>query len=251
VIRGENVTTGYVANPEANASAFTDGWFRTGDEGHVDADGYLVLSGRIKELINRGGEKIAPREIDEVLLDHPAVSQAVAFAVPHARLGEEVAAVVVLADGADVTERQIQEWVGVRLAPFKVPRAVVFASSIPKGPTGKLQRIGLAERLGVAFEDAAPVIADDSAPRTAVEEVVASMWEDVLGLDTLGVNERFVDVGGDSILATRLIARVRQMLDIELSIIDFFEAATVADQARLIEAVLLGEGAGHSPHVFP
>ena len=178
VIRGENVTAGYVANPDANASAFTNGWFRTGDEGHMDTDGYLVLSGRIKELINRGGEKIAPREIDEVLLDHPAVAQAVAFAVPHVRLGEEVGAVVVRADGATVTERQLQEFVGARLAPFKVPRAVVFADTIPKGPTGKLQRIGLADRLGVAFDDPAPVVADASAPRTAVEEVLATLWEE-------------------------------------------------------------------------
>ncbi len=240
VIRGPNVTAGYVASPEANATAFTGGWFRTGDEGHLDADGYLVLSGRIKEIINRAGEKIAPREIDEVLLDHPAVAQAVAFAVPHARLGEEVAAVVVRSDGADVTERQLQEFVGARLAPFKVPRAVVFADAIPKGPTGKLQRIGLAERLGVSFDDVPPVREESStAPRTAVEEVVAGLWEDVLGTGAVGVHDRFIDVGGDSILATRLIARVRQSLDIELSIVDFFEAATVADQARLVERVLL------------
>ena len=240
-IRGENVTAGYVANPEANAAAFTDGWFRTGDEGHLDADGYLVLSGRIKEIINRGGEKIAPREIDEALLDHPAVAQAVAFAVPHARLGEEVAAVVVRS--GDVSERQLQEFVGARLAPFKVPRAVVFADAIPKGPTGKLQRIGLADRLGVTL-DAAPARASAAvAPRTVVEEAVAEIWESVLETGALGVHDRFLDVGGDSILAMRLIARVRQTLDIELSIVDFFGAATIADQARLIEAVLLADDA--------
>lgn len=240
VIRGPNVTAGYVANPEANAAAFTDGWFRTGDEGQIDGDGYLVLSGRIKEIINRAGEKIAPREIDEVLLDHPSVVQAVAFAVPHPRLGEEVGAVVVRAEGADVTERQLQEFVGARLAPFKVPRVVVFADSVPKGPTGKLQRIGLAERLGVSFDAAEPSpVEPEERPRTAVEEVVAGLWEEVLGTGSVGVHDRFIDVGGDSILATRLIARVRQVLDIELSIVDFFEAATVADQARLVEDVLL------------
>lgn len=245
VIRGPNVTAGYVSNPEANEAAFTGGWFRTGDEGHLDGDGYLVLSGRIKEIINRAGEKIAPREIDEVLLDHPAVAQAVAFAVPHPRLGEEVAAVVVRA--GDVTERQLQEFVGARLAPFKVPRAVVFAEAIPKGPTGKLQRIGLAERLGVSFDHVEPVETGPSiAPRTPVEEVVAELWEDVLGTGAVGVHDRFIDVGGDSILATRLIARVRQTLDIELSMVDFFEAATVADQARLVEEVLLQDEDGVS-----
>ena len=98
VIQGPNVIRGYENNPEANASSFVDGWFRTGDQGFLDADGYLTLVGRIKELINRGGEKISPREIDEVLLAHPAVAEAVCFGVPHATWGEEVAAAVVLSE---------------------------------------------------------------------------------------------------------------------------------------------------------
>lgn len=149
VIRGPNVMSGYVNNPEANARAFTHGWFRTGDQGTLDAQGYLRLTGRLKELINRGGEKVSPLEVDTVLLDHPAVQQAVTFALPHPRLGEDVAAAVVLREGHAPTERELRDFVASRVADFKVPRRIVFLTELPKGPTGKVQRIGLAQRLGL------------------------------------------------------------------------------------------------------
>jgi acyl-CoA synthetase (AMP-forming)/AMP-acid ligase II len=150
VIRGENVTQGYENNPEANAEAFTDGWFRTGDQGMMSAEGYISITGRLKEIINRGGEKISPREVDEVLMDHPAIQQVVTFAVPHVKLGEDVAAAVVLREGAKLTEKEMREFAARRLADFKVPRKVLFLPEIPKGATGKLQRIGLAAKLGLA-----------------------------------------------------------------------------------------------------
>jgi acyl-CoA synthetase (AMP-forming)/AMP-acid ligase II len=149
VIRGDNVTSGYENNPEANASAFTNGWFRTGDQGAIDADGYLSLTGRLKEIINRGGEKVSPREVDEVLMDHPAVLQVVVFAMPHDKLGEEVAAAVVLREGASCDERELRAFCEQRLAAFKAPRKIVFLDQIPLGATGKLQRIGLAQKLGL------------------------------------------------------------------------------------------------------
>jgi len=149
VIRGSNVTAGYLERPEANAEAFTDGWFRTGDLGRLDDDGYLFLEGRIKEIVNRGGEKISPREIDEALLAHPDVAQAVAFAVPHPKLGEDLAAAVVAADGRRPTPEELRQFVAERVAAFKVPRKVLIVDEIPKGPTGKLQRIGLARQLGL------------------------------------------------------------------------------------------------------
>lgn len=149
VIRGANVTRGYQNNPKANAEAFTHGWFRTGDQGTLDDEGYLTLTGRLKEIINRGGEKISPREVDEVLMDHPAVRQVVTFAIPHDKLGEDVGAAVVLKEGVSATEKEIREFAGQRLAPFKVPRTVLFLDEIPKGATGKLQRIGLAQKLGL------------------------------------------------------------------------------------------------------
>ncbi len=150
VIRGPNVTPGYENNPKANSEAFTHGWFRTGDQGMLDADGYLSITGRLKEIINRGGEKISPREVDEVLMDHPAVAQVVTFAIPHDKLGEEVGAVVVLREGKDATDRELRDFLSQRLADYKVPRKIVFMDEIPKGATGKLQRIGLAAKLGLA-----------------------------------------------------------------------------------------------------
>ena len=148
VIRGENVTRGYVNNPSANASAFKNGWFRTGDQGYLDAAGYLRLTGRLKELINRGGEKVSPLEVDAVLMNHPAVAQAVTFAIPHPMLGEEIAAAVVLREGSHTTEREIRDFVALHLVHFKVPRHILFLTEVPKGPTGKVQRIGLAQQLG-------------------------------------------------------------------------------------------------------
>ncbi|MFM2066055.1 MAG: hypothetical protein RLZZ584_964 [Pseudomonadota bacterium] len=151
VIRGPNVTPGYENNDKANAEAFVDGWFRTGDQGMLDADGYLSITGRLKEIINRGGEKISPREIDEILLDHVSVAQVIVFGAPHKRLGEEVAAMVVLHEGHECTERELQQFVAARVAGFKVPKKILFVEELPKGATGKLQRIGLAQRIGLGF----------------------------------------------------------------------------------------------------
>jgi acyl-CoA synthetase (AMP-forming)/AMP-acid ligase II len=149
-IRGPNVTPGYEASPEANAKSFRDGWFRTGDQGVLDEEGYLRLTGRLKELINRGGEKFSPLEVDDVLSSHPAVAQALTFAMPHDKLGEEVAAAVVLREGATATERELRDFCAGKLAHFKVPRKVVLLTEIPKGATGKPQRIGLAAKLGLS-----------------------------------------------------------------------------------------------------
>lgn len=154
VISGPNVTPGYEGNPDANAKSFfeADGkrWFRTGDQGAFDHEGYLRLTGRLKEIINRGGEKISPLEVDEVLMDHPAIAQCVAFAIPHPKLGEEVGAAVVLRDGAEASEQEIRGFASERMADFKVPRKIVILDEIPKGATGKMQRIGMAGKLGLA-----------------------------------------------------------------------------------------------------
>lgn len=150
VIRGPNVTPGYENNDKANSEAFTHGWFRTGDQGNMDADGYISITGRLKEIINRGGEKISPREIDEILMDHPAVGQVVCFGIPHDKLGEEVGAAVVLREGIVATEKELREYVATRVADFKVPRKILLLEEIPKGATGKLQRIGMAQKLGLA-----------------------------------------------------------------------------------------------------
>ncbi len=149
VIRGANVMTAYENNPSANETAFIDGWFRTGDVGTMDEEGYLSIVGRLKEIINRGGEKISPREVDEIIMEHPAVHQCVTFAVPHDMLGEEVGAAIVLREGHTATDRELREFAAIRLADFKVPKKIVIVKEIPVGATGKLQRIGLAAKLGL------------------------------------------------------------------------------------------------------
>ena len=148
-IRGDNVTPGYENNPAANESSFTSGWFRTGDQGFFDGDGYLKITGRLKEIINRGGEKVSPLEVDNVLMEHPAVQQVVTFAVADRMLGEEIGAAVVLADGGELDAAGLRAYAETHLAKFKIPKHIVFLDEIPKGATGKLQRIGLAQKLGL------------------------------------------------------------------------------------------------------
>ncbi|MEO0684873.1 MAG: non-ribosomal peptide synthetase, partial [Cyanobacteria bacterium J06649_11] len=230
VIRGANITQGYENNPQANQTAFTDGWFRTGDLGSLDADKYLFLKGRIKEIINRGGEKISPREVDEVLLDYPAIEQVVTFAAPHTLLGEDVAAAVVIKQGVSATEKEIKEFAATRLADFKIPRVVLFLDEIPKGPTGKRQRIGLAEKLGLTASDPTATT-EYVAPKTAIEEKLERIWAEVLGVEKIGMNDNFFGLGGDSILAAQIVNRVREAFGVELSFLFFFEQPTVASMA--------------------
>jgi acyl-CoA synthetase (AMP-forming)/AMP-acid ligase II/acyl carrier protein len=238
VIKGENVTKGYLNNPEANQKSFTNGWFRTGDQGYKDEDGYLFITGRLKEIINRGGEKISPREIDEILLSHPAVSQALTFTIPDEKLGEEIAAAVVLHDPA-LTERELRQYAAKHLAQFKIPRRIVFLDEIPKGPTGKLQRIGLAKKLGFDETAKIPKTKEFVAPRTSVESILAELWCEVLGIDEVSVAQGFLELGGDSMMASQLISRIQQWLEIELTLVDFFDAPTIAEQALIANNMLL------------
>ncbi len=234
VIQGANVTEGYASNPTANRSAFTNGWFRTGDEGHLDGEGYLFLRGRIKEIINRGGEKISPREVDDVLLTHAAVLQAVTFAVNDPQLGEEVAAAVVLRPQCTATAEELQAFAANKLAPFKVPRQVVFCAEIPKGPTGKLQRIGLAEKLGIKATPTR-VKAAYVSPRTPLEASLAAIWAQVLGVERVGIEDDFLSLGGNSLSVTQVIAQVRERLNLELSFLAFFGNPTVVALALHLE----------------
>ena len=148
-IRGDNVTNGYENNEEANKTAFINGWFRTGDQGHFDDEGYLKISGRLKEIINRGGEKVSPLEVDNTLMEHKAVEQVVTFAVKDNLLGEAIGVAIVLKSGIDCNETDIKNYARKHLADFKIPKYICFLEEIPKGATGKLQRIGLAEKLGL------------------------------------------------------------------------------------------------------
>ncbi|HEY0779434.1 MAG TPA: non-ribosomal peptide synthetase [Gemmatirosa sp.] len=236
-VHGPNVTRGYRDLPADAPQPWAGPWFRTGDQGYLDADGYLVLTGRLKELINRGGEKIAPREVDEVLLAHPAVAQAVAFAAPHATLGEVVAAAVVARPGTEITEAALRQFVASRLAPFKVPQRVLLVPAIPTGPTGKLQRIGLAAALGIdaPLRDDAPH-EDYVAPATPTEARIAVLCATVLGVDHVGVADNFFTRGGDSVLATQLVARVADAVGCDVPLFAFFETPTVRALAAAVDA---------------
>ena len=235
-IRGANVTGGYVNNPGANRASFFNGWFRTGDQGFLDGDGYLFLTGRTKEIINRGGEKISPREIDEMLLDHPAVAQAIAFSIPSRQLGEEVGAAVVLHENASATETELQEFAASRLADFKVPRRIVLLRELPKGPTGKPQRIGLAARL--KLDDPAPATASgpSTRPLTPAESRLAAIWRDLLRVQRCEVEDDFFDLGGDSILGAQLAVRVRDEFGVELPMFRLFNSPRLAALAQWIES---------------
>jgi acyl-CoA synthetase (AMP-forming)/AMP-acid ligase II/acyl carrier protein len=242
VVRGPNVLDGYEGDPAVNESSFLNGWFRTGDEGYFDADGYFFLTGRFKELINRAGEKIAPREIDDVLLEHPAVAQAVSFAIPDERVGEDVGVAIILRDGLQATESELRSFVATRLADFKVPRRVVFVAEFPKTPTGKPQRVGLAEKLGLtATVGTVTEVLTFTPPRSALEQLIAAIWTEVLKLPQVGIQDSFLRLGGDSLLATRIAARIREALRIDLPVAAIFEAPTVEQMA-----IAIAEAQSHS-----
>jgi len=234
-IRGENVMAGYENNPNANAPSFVDGWLRTGDRGLMDNEGYLFIQSRLKELINRGGEKISPREIDEVLLAHPAVQRAVAFAVPHPTLGEDVAAAVVLRQGCTASVQEIRQFAAAHLAAFKTPRQIIFLKEIPKGPTGKIQRIGLADKLKTELEASKFHEGENSvAPVTPLQADILSIWKEVLCMENIGVQDDFLALGGDSIQASIMLSTFNEKYGTEVIIGDFFSAPTITALADTI-----------------
>jgi len=233
VIRGPNVTAGYINNEDANRTAFINGWFRTGDQGRFDEEGYLCLTGRLKELINRGGEKISPREIDEALLAHPDVKQALAFAIPHAQLGEEVGAAIELHPNSSATAASLRSFASQRLAHFKVPRIIHIVDAIPKGPTGKLQRIGLSAKLGITPLDDKK-LNNFEAPLPGVETTIAALWKQLLPDARCGRHDRFEALGGDSLLAVRMITELAESLGQDIPYEAFVAEATIAALAKAL-----------------
>ncbi len=235
VIKGHNVTSGYENNPEANRHAFSNGWFRTGDQGYLDTDGYLFLSGRLKEVINRGGEKISPREIDEALLEHPNVNVAVAFAIPHATLGEDIAAAVILKPGSTTSESELREFSFRKLANVKIPSTIIIVDEIPKGPSGKLKRIGLSEQFKHHLQ------ATLQTPENDLQTLLAKIWREVLKIERIGIHDNFFVLGGDSITATQVLSRIRSRLRLEFPLDIIFREPTIAGLAILIERSELRE----------
>ena len=238
VIRGPNVLAGYANNSEANAAAFAGGWFHTGDYGVLDEDGYLTITGRLKEIINRGGQKISPREIDDALMENPDVNAAAAFPFPHPTLGEEIAVVLVAKPGSGLTEEKVTQFLRDRLAAYKIPRRIVFADDIPKGTTGKIQRHELAGAFGLSEKIDALRASRHSDQRTPslLETRLKLLWEKALGLEkTVGLDENFSMLGGDSLQAVELLELVKRELGYSLPQSVLIEHATVAGMAAYID----------------
>ncbi len=244
VVRGPGVMSGYENDPEANRLAFLDGWFRTGDIGYLDEEGYLFLAGRIKDIINRGGLKVSPAEIDAVLLGHPDVREAAAFGVPHPALGEDVAAAVVLREQATTTVRQLRDFALDRLAHYKVPTTIVPVAELTRDPRGKVNRSELRRTLGASLRQ--PFVP----PRDAQEELVANVFADVLHIDRVGVFDNFFELGGDSLSAMRALARVDTLFGVSLAADSLFKWPTVAElSAGIKSAANAGQSAASSPIV--
>jgi thioesterase domain-containing protein/acyl carrier protein len=226
---------------EIPPGTFTNGWFRTGDLGFIDEEGYVFLTGRIKELINRGGTKVSPQEVESVLLEHPAVAEAVVFAVPHSTLGETVAAAVVLREGAAITSRVLRSFVAERLTYYKVPLRILVLPEIPRGPTGKYQRIGMAQSLGLLVDQPAGTSMQVRRPvgnlaeaSSDLERWLITAWEALLNVRPIGVDEDFFDLGGDSLLAVRLLLKIENELRAKVPDSVLYQASTVAELAAAI-----------------
>lgn len=229
-IRGPAIFAGYEADPEANALAFRDGWFLTGDLGSIDAEGDLFLAGRVKELINRGGEKVMPREVDDVLLAHPAVGEAATFALPHPTLGEDVAAAVVLCGDTQALVAELQQFVGDRLAAFKVPRRIFVLDSLPRCPVGKVRRGELTELFRQPRASCA-------APTNGLEAALARIWTDELDLAEIGIDDDFAAAGGDSLSAVRVAVAAEELCGATLCDQALARSSTIRSMAaRLMEA---------------
>lgn len=245
VIRGPGVMRGYENGPGANARAFSGGWFHTGDLGHLDEDGYLYVEARIKEVINRGGDKISPGEIEEALLSHPGVSEATVFSIPDPMLGENIGAAVVPREGETVAPVMLKRHVSGQLAYFKVPAHIWLVASIPRGPTGKVRRIGLYDRLGLSPESAYVTDRDIIPCATPTEIALAGIWARVLGRDQIGRHDSFIDLGGDSLQATMVLSRVRDSFGVAVPIARMMDCDNIARMAGMIDEMTAcdhGEG---------
>lgn len=206
MIRGPGVTPGYMASGSSTPDELEDGWLPTGDIGRLDEDGYLCLVGREKEVINRGGEKVFPYEIEKAMLQHPAVLDAAAFGVPHPRLGESVAAAVVLKPGNSVPEDELKDFLAARLASFKLPRRLCYMTSLPRGSTGKLLRNSLRQSYETLPRESAPPGRD-----YLLQLELCDLWKRLLGRPDVGLDDDFFDIGGDSLLATDMLIEVEAL----------------------------------------
>lgn len=229
-VRGPSVFTGYRHNELATQQSFQDDWFLTGDLGWLDEDGYLFIEGRLKEMINRGGEKVLPGEIDDVLLSHPAVARAAAFSLPHPTLGEDVAAAVVLRPGSEIVEADLRRYASTQLVSFKVPRRIFFVDALPVGATGKPKRSVLSEQMAARVSPYQP-------PVTPLEVQLSRIWQRLLQVPRAGLTDDFFALGGDSFAMTLLMAALHEEFGEFAARFDeseFFASPDISTLARLL-----------------
>lgn len=245
LVRGPAVFGGYSVPVEANDGAFVDGWFRTGDLGRVSQDGYLTITGRLKEQINRGGEKVAPREIEEALLDHPEVVDAMAFAIPDPRLGEEIGVAVVTAPGADVDLAAVRGFLAGRIAAHKVPRRVIPVAEIPKTTAGKPQRLRFAQEHAAELVDTASHRPVAAASGGTTQERLAGLSQEILGLDAPPrPADQFFELGGTSLAVMELVVAIEAELGVDLPVLDVLAVPSLTElAARLDQSASAGQPA--------
>ena len=248
LVRGPMVFRGYLDDPELTAASFLGDWFRTGDLGRIDEDGYVYFLGRIKEIINRGGEKISPVEIDLAIESLPGVKEAAAFAIPHQTLGEEIVAAVVREENSGIDERAVVERVRARTGPRKVPRRVYFVERLPRTDNGKLRRSALPDLLSpdqvVSARGQTPT-AGERVSLSPLEGALAGLWASLLNVDSVKRDDDFFLLGGDSLRGTQLIAHLRTIFGVDLALLSLFgSASTVAGMARAVEIARAGERSG-------
>lgn len=240
VVRGESVVRIVINSPAAPKSALTGGWFKTGDLGCMDADGYLTIIGRVSEMINRAGEKISPYEVDEILQSHPKIAKAATFGIPHPRLGEEIAAAVVLSTPG-VTEKELRDYASKKLADFKVPRRIFFVTDFPGSPTGKINRTRLAELFPVDWNQEASSNHSLVTAESHVKAFLTDTWCELLQSTSIGEGQSFLDLGGESLVAARLASRIRARFRINIHLVDLMDAPTIDNQAELIIQEILAQ----------
>ena len=242
VARGPGVMDGYLDDPQTSARCFVDGWFRTGDAGYLDEDGYLTITGRIKDLINRGGEKIAPSEVERVMAEHAAVARVCVFGVAHPTLGEEVGAAVVPADGTVADERSILEFTHTRLASFKVPRRVIFVRDLPTVAAGKIDRAAVARAHAASVSAAPSPLSPSEATPSRIESEIAALWQKILNVDNVRHDVDLFLTGGDSLKLAELLVAIDKRFAVRTSMREVLsEGATLAAIARLIQRAPVDE----------
>jgi acyl-CoA synthetase (AMP-forming)/AMP-acid ligase II/thioesterase domain-containing protein len=231
LVSGPTIMSGYIGAPELNRQLFVDGWFKTGDIGSLDDEGFLTLHGRLNELINRGGDKVSPTEINNVLTRHRAVAEAATFPVPHSRLGEDVMAAVVLRSGMTATPTELRRYLQDRLAPFKVPRRIFVRDQLPKGNTGKIVSRLLTESWeeagGANAQIGEPSLDDDPLVANNLIAGITELWERLLKHAPISIDDDFFEKGGDSLLAMEMLAELDRLTGQTLPNAILFEASTI------------------------